>query len=73
MFELVVLIVAILLFYGLAKKYMVVQNEKLAIWVADQKADLQDDLKALDDKIDNLKQANGGKWYTISSIESKMQ
>lgn len=73
MFELIVAIVAILLFYGLIKKYMSVQNEKAELWVVEQRAGLQDELKSLDDKIDSIKAKNNGKWFSITDIESKMQ
>ena len=71
MFELTLLIVAILLLYGLAKKYILVQNEKVEIWVEDQRVDLQDDLKALSDRVDSIKEVNG-KWFSLDEITSKM-
>ena len=72
MVELIVAVVAILLLYGLAKKYIAVQNDKAEVWVGHQKADLQDDLQQLDKRVDDLK-AKNGKWFSVSDIESKMQ
>ena len=73
MTELVILVICILLFYSLAKKYMQVQNDKASIWVAEQKADLQSDLKALDERVEAIKASNGNKWFSIDDIDSKMQ
>ena len=72
MAEFVVISVAVLLLFGLAKKYIILQNEKMQIWVDNQRVEFQDELKQLDDYIEETKK-NNGKWYTIDDIENKMK
>jgi len=72
MAEFVVISVTVLLLFGLAKKYIVLQNEKMQIWVDNQRVEFQDELKQLDDYIEETKR-NNGKWYTIEEIENKMK
>ena len=72
MAEFIVISVAVLLLFGLAKKYIILQNEKMQIWVDNQRVEFQDELKQLDDYIEETKRTNG-KWYTIDDIENKMK
>jgi len=72
MAEFVVISVAVLLLFGLAKKYIILQNEKMQIWVDNQRVEFQDELKQLDNFIEETKKTNG-KWYTIDDIENKMK
>jgi len=72
MLNLIIAVVAILLLYGLAKKYVEVQNDKAEVWVGHQKADLQESLKELADRVKALKEKNG-KWFSVKEIESEMQ
>ena len=72
MAEFIVISVAVLLLFGLAKKYIILQNEKMQIWVNHQRVEFQDELKQLDDYIEETKRTNG-KWYTIDDIENKMK
>ena len=72
MAEFIVISVAVLLLFGLAKKYIILQNEKMQIWVNHQRVEFQDELKQLDDYIEETKK-NNGKWYTIDDIENKMK
>ena len=72
MAEFIVISVAVLLLFGLAKKYIILQNEKMQIWVDNQRVEFQDELKQLDDYIEETKR-NNGKWYTIEEIENKMK
>ena len=72
MAEFVVISVAVLLLFGLTKKYIVLQNEKMQIWVDNQRVEFQDELKQLDNYIEETKKSNG-KWYTIEEIENKMK
>ena len=72
MAEFIVISVAVLLLFGLAKKYIILQNEKMQIWVDNQRVEFQEELKQLDDYIEETKK-NNGKWYTIDDIENKMK
>ena len=72
MAEFIVISVAVLLLFGLAKKYIILQNEKMQIWVNHQRVEFQDELKQLDNFIEETKKTNG-KWYTIDDIENKMK
>ena len=72
MIELIVVIVALLLFIGMTKKWLRVQNDKVGVWVVEQEIDLQPKILEVSERIDTLKKANGG-WMTISDLENKIK
>lgn len=76
MVELTIFIVVILAIWKLRKSiqsWVEVNSEKAEVWATDTRVDIQEDLASLDKKVDSIKAANNGKWFTLSGIESKMQ
>lgn len=76
MIELAIFIIVVLALWKLRKaiqSWVLVNSDKAEVWAADQKVDMQDDLADLDKKVDKIKEANDGKWFTLDGITSKMQ
>jgi len=75
MIETTIAIVLALVLWNLRKAFYSqsdVFKESIDLSVKDREADLQEDYKELNDKVVKIKQANGGKWFSLSDIESQM-
>lgn len=73
MTELIAVVVVLLLFYGVARAWAKVQIDKVAIWATKQSVANQTALRELDEQVEAVKKTNGGKWFSIDSINEKMQ